>query len=229
MSTGSAVSGPRHHARGLHGHVGRRAHPGRRQRRRERGAHVSRPCSSRRPRHDVRRRGQRLPHASRRASGSSPSTGRARLRSPAAPRPRLGSVVTGRSATLTAGVSADLRNPGREGRVPRRHGSWSRPSPWPRGAPVTLGDLVRGDAPDFRATFVPTNSALFSAVAVPPRHLDHRRDPEHHEPSRRQVASRSSISPPTSPSRPARRRARSSSVRARRPSAAPPSQAAAPR
>ena len=73
----------------------------------------------------------------------------------------LGSVVSGRSATLTAGVTATSGTP--SGQVQfRDNGVLVGTEPVVSGsASLTLTDLVKGDHP-FRATFVPTDSALFA-------------------------------------------------------------------
>ncbi len=78
----------------------------------------------------------------------------------------LGSVVTGRSATLTAGVSAGSGTPA--GQVEFRDGGVlvSTQSLASGSAQVTLGDLVRG-AHDFRATFVPGEGSPYATSQSP--------------------------------------------------------------
>ncbi|MCF6376599.1 Ig-like domain repeat protein [Nocardioides KLBMP 9356] len=73
----------------------------------------------------------------------------------------LGSVVTGRSATLTAGVTAASGTPA--GTVEfRDNGVVVGTKPLASGsASITLTDLVKGDHP-LRATFVPTDSTQFA-------------------------------------------------------------------
>ncbi len=79
----------------------------------------------------------------------------------------LGSVVTGRSATLTAGVSATSGTPA--GTVEfRDNGVLVGTRTLVSGsASLTLTDLVKGDHA-LRATFVPTDSTRFTSVAVDP-------------------------------------------------------------
>lgn len=73
----------------------------------------------------------------------------------------LGSVVSGRSATLTATITAPTGTPA--GNVEfRDDGVLVRTQAVSSGtASVTVSDLVRGNHP-FQATFVPTDSALFT-------------------------------------------------------------------
>lgn len=73
----------------------------------------------------------------------------------------LGSVVSGRSATLTASVTATSGTPA--GNVQFHDGAvLVGTQPVASGtASIVLSDLVKGDHP-YRATFVPTNSALFT-------------------------------------------------------------------
>lgn len=74
----------------------------------------------------------------------------------------LGSVVSGRSATLTANVSATSGNP--VGNVQFHDGAVlvGTQAVSSGTVSVTVSDLVKGDHP-YQATFVPTNSALFTS------------------------------------------------------------------